>query len=231
MTYSTPFGLADAMELTSSTYDEPTKTLTLDFADPQGWEVKAGKPYIVRWWDEGENAVDPVFKDVTVLTAELQDEATECITFKGTYAPISYEKGIDNPSILLMGADNKLYNPNAATSINAFRGWFQLADGLTVSSKGDVNGDGFITILDVTLLVDYILGRTNANFVVENANVNGDGEINVTDVTTLVNIILTGNNTFNVVTNLNDSTIEHGGSGNGPFRSNQFNLRGDSEEE
>ena len=55
---------------------------------------------------------------------------------------------------------------------------------------GDVNGDGQITVTDVTLLVNYILGYQNANFIIVNSDVNGDGQITVTDVTALVNIIL-----------------------------------------
>ena len=59
-----------------------------------------------------------------------------------------------------------------------------------MSLLGDVNGDGFITVVDVTTLVDYILGVSNDYFVFENADVNGDGSITVTDVTALVDIIL-----------------------------------------
>ena len=55
---------------------------------------------------------------------------------------------------------------------------------------GDVNGDGMVTVTDVTMLVDYILGQTNDVFVIENADVNGDGGITVTDVAELVNVIL-----------------------------------------
>lgn len=55
---------------------------------------------------------------------------------------------------------------------------------------GDVNGDGEITVADVTMLVDYILGRTNSNFIIDNADVNEDGKIIVSDVTLLVNLVL-----------------------------------------
>lgn len=55
---------------------------------------------------------------------------------------------------------------------------------------GDVNGDGTITVTDVTLLVNYILNNSEDNFIIENADVNGDGEITVTDVMALVDIIL-----------------------------------------
>ena len=53
--------------------------------------------------------------------------------------------------------------------------------------KGDVNGDGAVTIADVTLLVNIILGKTEGNTA---ADVNGDGNTTIADVTTLVNIIL-----------------------------------------
>jgi len=55
---------------------------------------------------------------------------------------------------------------------------------------GDANGDGEVTVADVTVTVDYILGREVEGFCFENANAHEDGEINVTDVTAIVSIIL-----------------------------------------
>ena len=55
---------------------------------------------------------------------------------------------------------------------------------------GDVNGDGAISVSDVTLMVDYILGVSNGIFIFENADISGDGTISVADVTLLVNFIL-----------------------------------------
>ena len=54
---------------------------------------------------------------------------------------------------------------------------------------GDLNNDGGITISDVTLLVNIILGQTT-EYDAAIADVNGDGSISVADVTTLVNLIL-----------------------------------------
>jgi hypothetical protein len=57
--------------------------------------------------------------------------------------------------------------------------------------KGDVNGDGNVTIADVTALVNIILGKdTEGVYDHEAADVNGDGGITIADVTALVNIIL-----------------------------------------
>ena len=55
---------------------------------------------------------------------------------------------------------------------------------------GDVNHDGEVTVLDVTMTVRHILGETMDNFHIENADVNGDGTVNISDVTAIVNIVL-----------------------------------------
>ncbi len=67
-------------------------------------------------------------------------------------------------------------NPGYFTDKNAFL-------------RGDVNGDGSVTIADVTTLVNIILGKNEApaNGV---ADVNNDTTVTIADVTTLVNIIL-----------------------------------------
>ncbi len=57
--------------------------------------------------------------------------------------------------------------------------------------KGDVNGDTFVNILDVVVLVDIVLGHlepTPRQFYC--ANLCDDGEINILDVVKVVNIIL-----------------------------------------
>ncbi len=56
---------------------------------------------------------------------------------------------------------------------------------------GDVNGDGQITIADVTALVNIILGKdTTGQYNHAAADVNQDNQITIADVTALVNIIL-----------------------------------------
>ena len=58
---------------------------------------------------------------------------------------------------------------------------------------GDVNGDGSVTIADVTALVNIILGKDDTKpYLYDHgaADVNGDEGITIADVTALVNIIL-----------------------------------------
>ena len=58
------------------------------------------------------------------------------------------------------------------------------------SIMGDVNGDGAVTIADVTMMVAYVLGEPQTGFIVTNADVNGDGNITITDVSEIVGLIL-----------------------------------------
>ena len=55
---------------------------------------------------------------------------------------------------------------------------------------GDVNGDGEVTIGDVTALINYLLDH---NATLEgDGDINSDGEINIGDVTSLIEILLRG---------------------------------------
>jgi len=61
----------------------------------------------------------------------------------------------------------------------------------TSSVIGDVNGDGTVTSVDVTVLYNYILNGDSSALV--NGDQDGDGSINSGDVTIIYNILL-GNN-------------------------------------
>ena len=54
--------------------------------------------------------------------------------------------------------------------------------------KGDVNGDGEVTVADVNAIISVIINNTSN----PNADVNGDGEISVADINTVISIILKG---------------------------------------
>ena len=160
---------------------------------------------------------NPVFYDVTI-SSDSPTTVTSGdgkVSFKGNYDPVGIGNEGDD-TMLFLGEENTLRRPNAAMDINAFRAWFQLLP----YTPGDMNGDGIVSVSDVTLLVDHILGSNNDNFIFENADVNGDRVISVTDVTALVDIILgndSSNSTIdiqNVVINGADGlTFSNGGSG------------------
>ena len=58
--------------------------------------------------------------------------------------------------------------------------------------KGDTNGDGEITVADVMLTVNYVLGKESSSFNSTNADVNGDGEITIADANNAIEVIVNG---------------------------------------
>ena len=56
--------------------------------------------------------------------------------------------------------------------------------------KGDVNGDGEVNLADVNLLIDIVLGGTDASD--GRSDVNEDAEVNMADINEVINIILNG---------------------------------------
>jgi hypothetical protein len=54
---------------------------------------------------------------------------------------------------------------------------------------GDVNGDGKVSIDDVTDLIDFLLGADNVD--PNAADVNSDGKVSIDDVTDLIDLLLT----------------------------------------
>ena len=110
-------------------------TLTLTFTDATS--IKAGKPYLIKW-ASGDNLTNPVFNNVT-LNASTNDKACSIsdevsISFAGTYEKLTFDA--DDPSILLVGAGNSLYYPQAGAYLGAQRAYFQL-NGITAGDKSN----------------------------------------------------------------------------------------------
>ena len=55
---------------------------------------------------------------------------------------------------------------------------------------GDVNDDGIVSIKDVTVLIDYLLGSNPQPFNMLNADVNVNGSVTIADVTALIDMLL-----------------------------------------
>ena len=142
----TPLAGATVMELdVDDTHDGHKtgvegNTLYLYFKEADG--IEAGKPYIVKWTTTAEDITKPVFSNVTISSMTPTDVPFTGGKFCGTYAPIDYTAA--DKSILFLGADNKLYWPEAGAHIGAFCAYFALGNGLTFGepdSDSDA-GDG-----------------------------------------------------------------------------------------
>ena len=63
---------------------------------------------------------------------------------------------------------------------------FELTD---FTKLGDVNNDGRVSVADLSLSVNYLVGGHPSPFVLRQADANNDGEVNVGDVTRIVDLI------------------------------------------
>ena len=211
-----------------ATFDKATGTLTLKFSDSYIKTINAGWPYIVCWEGDRnaglEDLQNPVFRDVKIDNSNGITQMPKLLntqaSFIGVYDPLVIAKSGDK-SKLYVADDNTLRYPEMSFDIKPFRAYFQLNDGLKISANGDVNGDKEINALDVTELVDYILGQPSSDFIEANADVTEEGAVDVIDVTALVGTILNGNdNVLKVVINLSNinthTSLTQGDGGSGP---------------
>ena len=122
-------------------FDATDGTLYLYFIEAE--EIEAGKPYIVKWEDEGlENITDPVFYQVPIDANEPTGItfAEGKVTFIGTYSYTEYNE--ENKYVLLMGSNSNLFYPDGEpTTVGAFRAYFELQNGL---KAGEPEGEGGI---------------------------------------------------------------------------------------
>ena len=129
----TPLENATVMSLKTSKsggsgFNAETGVLTLNFT--AATSITAGKAYIVKWENAGEDITDPVFTNVTISSTEPTASTSndKKVTFKGTFSPVGLTP--NDKSNLFLGAANTLYYPNSANNadgnyyVNACRAYF-----------------------------------------------------------------------------------------------------------
>ena len=97
-------------------------TLTLNFV-AETTKLTAGTPYLIRW-TSGDHLVNPVFTDVTIDADASTSVNFDGGAFVGTYSPVSF--AANTKSVLFLGAENKLYWPNADMTLRSCRAYFDL---------------------------------------------------------------------------------------------------------
>ena len=145
------------MSLGDASFSNGTLSLTFVNAD----EIAAGVPYVIKWDNTGNNITNPVFSNVTIDNASLDENAFTCdvISFSGIYSPLKMTG--ENNKLLYMGADNKLYYPSAEMTISSLRAYFELQGRLVCGDPtlgGNINafvlkfgGEEATGIVDVDL--------------------------------------------------------------------------------
>lgn len=91
------------------------------------------------------------------------------------------------------GLDNTKYDeqiPRAADWLRRRANDMYQAFKLEFAEPGDANGDGRITIEDVTTIIDYLLSSAPTGISTRGADVDGDSSISIADVTALIDMLL-----------------------------------------
>jgi len=58
--------------------------------------------------------------------------------------------------------------------------------------RGDVNGDGYVTIADATKLINYLMSGDTTDVNLDAANCDQEGSVTIADVTSLINYLMNG---------------------------------------
>ena len=95
-------------------------------------DFDAGFPLLV--WIEGEDIVNPVFKDVEIVSEDPQiHDLNDGDKFRGTFKPAYLDEG-DTQKLFLQ--NNTLYYPATASKVNAFRAYFDLKSNVPTTIGG-----------------------------------------------------------------------------------------------
>ena len=151
----------EARQLTAASITD--KALNLTFSSPVK-TLQAGVPYIIKWAVAPQNIEDPMFLNATIanvaacagskneekvaafLTSKGYDNGAtgeDRVRFTGTFGWTRFDQA--NTSILLIGANNKLYYPKSkyneetgvmsTPELNAFRAYFKIGEDGAASAR------------------------------------------------------------------------------------------------
>lgn len=128
-TFCSPFSISStdltamgitAKTLSSSTFDNATGKLTLNFADATS--IEAGKPYLVK---VNATVQNPTFENVSTVSSTTPTETTYA-DFIPVMNPTNLTGG--DKTVLFVSGGNTLTYPSGNGNINGFRAYFKLKD-------------------------------------------------------------------------------------------------------
>ena len=119
--------------------------------------------------------------------------ALETVKCMGTVPPVM--ERTDCFSTAAYNRATLLVPRNSEATYAAADYWYKFAhiDGWGSAGRGDIDGDGLVSIKDVTFLIDAILNGDHEGIYFESADLNINGCLDIGDVTSLIDELLNGN--------------------------------------
>lgn len=177
--------------------------------DPNGvvTAVGVGEAFISAITTDGTNLfaschviVKPVeVKSLTLDKHEAELHIDETIILTATILPVQAANSIvlwssSDTSVATVDANGVVTAVGIGEAvITAIAEGTEVKDTCVVSvitTPGDANNDGIITVTDIVVTASYILGDDVQDFVPASVDLNNDNKVNVTDITLLVNLVL-----------------------------------------
>lgn len=175
--------------------DELFTAFQTDLILPQGLSVIE---------DDGEYLFDLTGRnasDQTIISKLRDDGALRMVSFCMSVKPYSGRSGA--LVVINLHADEDFTCP---ATISLKHSFFTTVDGvefilqretcnvqlLTQQITGDCNGDGNVSIGDVTYLIDYLLAGCQTSFHTGNADLNNNGNVEIADLSVLIDLLLEG---------------------------------------
>lgn len=177
------------------------QSLNVFFTEVTNKTMEPYKPYYITVRGDGEYNLNTTATTSIPRRPEMTPWQSQNIEFKGTTTVISNAalSSDDSRPAYILQDDYNWHRVAANTEeayVSTFRAYFQGTESNSALQlitlfdlRGDVNQDGYVTIADVTTLVNIILGK-QTDYLSTIADVNQDGRVSIADVTALVNIIL-----------------------------------------
>ena len=177
--------------------------------DPNGvvTAVGVGEAFISAITTDGTNLfaschviVKPVeVKSLTLDKHEAELHIDETIILTATILPVQAANSVvlwssSDTSVATVDANGVVTAVGIGEAvITAIAEGTEVKDTCVVSvitTPGDANNDGIITVTDIVVTASYILGDDVQDFVPASVDLNNDNKVNVTDITLLVNLVL-----------------------------------------
>ncbi len=128
----------------------------------------------------GDQAFAGHAPDTVVCMAPMPPAFTKTDQYERTFSLDTYANAVLRvPSVLV-----DTYRNTA--------GWnrFVNIQGIEIMGNGDADGDGVLSVTDLTTVVDYIVGGQASGINLINCDTDGDGIVSVSDITNIIDAIL-----------------------------------------